>query len=191
MVGRYASYILIGIGAVFSFGVPSFYRENAPWISGAWLVALLGIIWNMLRGYRSRVLRPTRPRLMLAYLVGFLFLDHVLNFVCFVNIEVPLEFPMASAGLGMFPFYAVVVITASHLLFSLANWVVLGGTLRVMGSRCAWSLAARITLYSLPVTLLTALPGAEIEDPILDRIHGDWLGKIVHHDDPGRGGGSR
>jgi hypothetical protein len=146
--------------ALFFLGVPSLYREQALGSSTGLMVFLLGLMWVLFRGYRARVLGRTRPGNLLAYLMAFLVLNHAVNFYCFLYIEVPVEFTWRSFGAEWF-LAQVVVITAVILKVLAVNWAVLGVVLRCMGARAAWGFATRIAVYSLPATLLVALPGVD------------------------------
>lgn len=142
------------------FGVPAAYRHQALGASTGLLVFLLGLLWLLFRGYRQRILGALRPLSLLGYLTAFLVLNHAVNFYCFMYIEAPVEFPWLAVDLGWFV-PGIMLITVIMLKVIAANWFLLGVTLRVMGARHAWSLASKIAIYSLPASLLVALPGAE------------------------------
>jgi hypothetical protein len=146
--------------SLLALGVPPVYRDRAPVASATLLAMLLMLVWTLLRGYRERVLGPLRPGHLAGYVLGFLALDHALNLYCFAQIEAAVEFP----GLALDPAWiipGVAVITACILAFMMADWAMAALALRLMGSDQAASLAAKIVVYSLPASLLVALPGAE------------------------------
>lgn len=141
------------------FGIPTTYQQAAMIPSSALLAFLLALMWVLFRGYRARILGSHRPGSLFTYLAAFLVLDHAVNFYCFMYIEAPVEFPWLTFDMSWF-LPGIMVITAWILSFVVADWVMLAVTLRCMGARLAWSLAARIAIYSLPASLLVALPGA-------------------------------
>lgn len=145
--------------ALLYFGVPTTYQQQALIPSSGLLAFLLALVWVLFRGYRGRILGAHRPGNLLMYLLAFLVLDHAVNFYCFMYIEAPVEFPWMTFDLAWF-LPGVYEITKWILGFVFADWVLLAISLRCMGSRLAWSLAARIAIYSLPASLLVALPGA-------------------------------
>ena len=145
--------------ALLYFGVPTVYQQHALLPSAGLLAFLLGLIWVLFRGYRARVIGTHNPLRLFTYLVAFLALNHAVNIYCFLNIEAPLEFPWATFEASWF-IQGTVVITGWILSFVFVDWVVLAVTLRCLGARLAWSMAARIAIYSLPASLLVALPGA-------------------------------
>jgi hypothetical protein len=146
--------------ALLFFGVPAAYRHQALGSSSGLLVFLLGLMWVLFRGYRARILGALRPANLLGYLAAFLVLNHAVNFYCFMYIEAPVEFPWLTFDLSWFV-PGILVITLIMLKVIAANWFLLGVSLRVMGARYAWSLATKIAIYSLPASLLVALPGAD------------------------------
>lgn len=145
--------------AILFFGVPTTYQQQALIPSSGLLVFLLGLMWVLFRGYRGRILGQHRPGNLFTYMAAFLVLDHAVNFYCFMYIEAPVEFPWLTFDMAWF-MPGIMVITGWILGFVLLDWVLLGVSLRVMGARLAWSIAARIAIYSLPASLLVALPGA-------------------------------
>ena len=145
--------------ALLYFGVPSIYQQHAMASSSGLLVFLLAMVWVLFRGYRSRILGSHRPAHLLMYLVAFLALDHAVNMYCFIYIEAPVEFPWVTFNFAWF-LPGLKTITEVILGLVFVDWIVLAVSLRCMGARLAWSMAARIAIYSLPASLLVALPGA-------------------------------
>lgn len=145
--------------ALLYFGVPSIYQQQAFGSSAGLMAFLLGVMWILFRGYRARVLGAHRPAHLFLYLAAFLVLDHAVNMYCFLYIEAPVEFPWLTLNLAWF-IPSLAIVTAWILAFVFVDWIALAVTLRCLGARTAWSMAARISVYSLPASLLVALPGA-------------------------------
>ena len=146
--------------ALLLFGVPTTYQQQALLPSSGLLLFLLGLMWVLFRGYRGRVLGQHRPLNLFWYLAAFLVLDHAVNFYCFMYIEAPVEFPWLTFEMSWF-LSGVAAISVWILGFVLIDWALISVTLRCMGARLAWSMGARIAVYSLPASLLVALPGAQ------------------------------
>ena len=143
------------------FGVPQIYQNEAVFSSVALLGFLLALSWVLFRGYRDRIVGPHQPWHMVGYVAIFVAVDHLLNLYCFLSIEAPLECPWVVCHLGSYIPYVVGLTTMLGLKYLFIDWVTVSIALRLMGCRLAWSLGARIAVYSLPATLILALPGAE------------------------------
>lgn len=156
-----APWMMTTAAIVYGMGIPSYYVEAAPVHCALFTAAILAVTWVLFRGYRERVIQPSSWGRLATYLGAFLVFDHAANLYCFARIEVPVDFPFVTSGLSLVSWSALLAITTVQVLFTAANAVVLGILMRVLGTPWPWPMALRVAVYSLPASLVIALPGVE------------------------------
>lgn len=156
-----APWMMTTAAIVYGLGIPSHYVRESPVHCAIFTGFLLALTWGLFRGFRERVVNPSSWRRLGAYFTGFLLLDHGVNLYCFTRIEVPIDFPFVHSAFALVSWDAMAIITAMQLAFTAANVVVLGFTMRVMGTPWPWPMALRVAVYSLPASLVIALPGVD------------------------------